>query len=121
MFTVSEHRNVLARIVRRTEASMHRQKPEDLVGTARPFTRAQYLDRRRDGRGVCVYGERAKAVRTPPVFRNAAPSIPRLYDALHDAKTREPLVCPTDTGSGGFTHRFFRVARSREEVVAQRD
>src|SRR5262249_25462570 len=43
------------------------------------------------------------------------------YDALHDAQTREVLVSPSDTGSGGFTHKFFRVARSREDVVAQRD
>jgi 4-hydroxyphenylacetate 3-monooxygenase len=31
------------------------------------------------------------------------------------------LTGPTDTGSGGYTHKFFRAARSREEVVAQRD
>ena len=31
------------------------------------------------------------------------------------------LTCPTDTGSGGYTHKFFRVARSREEVIGQRD
>ena len=31
------------------------------------------------------------------------------------------LTCPTDTGSGGFTHKFFRVARSREDVIGQRD
>src|SRR5262245_48789860 len=50
-----------------------------------------------------------------------ARSIARLYDALHDPQIREPLVSPTDTGSGGFTHKFFRVARSREDVVGQRD
>jgi 4-hydroxyphenylacetate 3-monooxygenase len=49
------------------------------------------------------------------------PSIARLYDALHDEKTRDLLTSPTDTGSGGFTHKFFRVARSRTDVVAQRD
>ena len=26
------------------------------------------------------------------------------------------LTCPTDTGSGGYTHRFFRVPRSREDL-----
>ncbi len=44
----------------------------------------------------------------------------RMRLVLHDARTREALVSPTDTGSGGFTHKFFRVARSREDVVAQR-
>ena len=28
------------------------------------------------------------------------------------------LTCPTDTGSGGYTHRYFRVPRSREDLVA---
>ena len=31
------------------------------------------------------------------------------------------LTCPTDTGSGGFTHKFFRVAHSREDLIGQRD
>jgi len=100
---------------------MHRQKPEDVIGAARPFTGAQYLESLRDDREVYVYGERVKDVTAHPAFRNAARSIARLYDALHDAQTREVLVSPSDTGSGGFTHKFFRVARSREDVVAQRD
>ena len=31
------------------------------------------------------------------------------------------LTAPTDTGSGGYTHKFFRAAHSREELLAQRD
>jgi len=31
------------------------------------------------------------------------------------------LTGPTDTGSGGYTHKFFRVARSQDDVVGQRD
>jgi 4-hydroxyphenylacetate 3-monooxygenase len=100
---------------------MYRQKPEDVIGVARPFTGAQYLESLRDGREVYVYGERVKDVTTHPAFRNSARSIARLYDALHDGQDRELLVAPTDTGSGSFTHKFFRVARSREDVVAQRD
>jgi 4-hydroxyphenylacetate 3-monooxygenase len=100
---------------------MYRQKPEDVIGAARPFTGAQYLESLRDGREVYVYGDRVKDVTTHPAFRNTARSIARLYDALHDPETRELLVSPTDTGSGGFTHKFFRVARSREDVVGQRD
>ena len=37
---------------------------------------------------------------THPAFRNAARTIARLYDALHDPKQRDVLTCPTDTGSG---------------------
>jgi 4-hydroxyphenylacetate 3-monooxygenase len=31
------------------------------------------------------------------------------------------LTCPTDTGSGGYTHRYFRPQTSAEELVAARD
>jgi len=68
-----------------------------------------------------VYGERVEDVTTHPAFRNAARSIARLYDALHDPKTKDILTWSTDTGSGGFTHKFFRAARSRDELIAQRD
>jgi len=88
-------------------------KSEDAIKTkGRPFTGAEYLESLRDGREVYVYGERVKDVTTHPAFRNAARSIARLYDALHDEKTKGLLTSPTDTGSGGFTHKFFRAARS---------
>ena len=35
--------------------------------------------------------------------------------------TKDVLTAPTDTGSGGYTHKFFKAARSREDVIAQRD
>src|ERR1700751_1097564 len=101
---------------------MDRIKSEDFIaGKNRPFTGAEYLESLRDGREIYIYGERVDNVTTHPAFRNTARSIARLYDALHDPKTRGVLVAPTDTGSGGFTHKFFKAARSREDVVAQRD
>ena len=97
-------------------------KSEDVIAAkGRPFTGAEYLASLRDGRDVYIYGERIDDVTTHPAFRNAARSIARLYDALHDAKTKDLLTWPTDTGSGGYTHKFFRAARSREELIAQRD
>jgi len=101
---------------------MSRMKSEDAIGAkARPFTGAEYLASLRDEREVYIYGERVEDITTHPAFRNAARSVARLYDALHDPKTKPVLTCPTDTGSGGFTHKYFRVAHSREDVVAQRD
>ena len=100
---------------------MNRQKPEDVIGAARPFTGAQYLESLRDGREVYIYGEKVDDVTTHPAFRNAVRSIARLYDALHDDKQKAVLTCPTDTGSGAFTHKFYRVARSREDLLGQRD
>src|SRR6202007_395458 len=86
-----------------------------------PMTGDEYLQSLRDGREVYIYGERVEDVTTHPAFRNTARSIARLYDALHDPRSQGVLTCPTDTGSGGYTHKYFRVARSREDVVAQRD
>src|ERR1700689_3221544 len=97
-------------------------RPEDiLAGKNRPFTGAEYIESLRDGREVYIYGERVKDVTTHPAFRNAAASIALLYDALHDEKTKAVLTAPTDTGSSGYTHKFFKVAKSREDVIAQRD
>src|ERR671939_796309 len=101
---------------------MRTTRAEEAIGhKGRPFTGAEYLESLRDGREVWIYGERVEDVTTHPAFRNAARSIARLYDALHDPKQKDALTCPTDTGSGGFTHKFFRVARSREDLIAQRE
>ena len=100
---------------------MERHKPEDVIGGARPFTGREYLESLRDGRKVYIYGAGVKDVTVHPAFRNAARSVARLYDALHDEMQKAVLTCPTDTGPGSFTHKFFRVARSREDLVGQRD
>src|SRR5438093_1757467 len=100
---------------------MARKRPEDIIGAARPFTGKQFLESLRDEREVYIYGERVKDVTTHPAFRNAARNMARLYDALHDPGQQAALTCPTDTGSGTFTHKFFRVARSREELLGARD
>jgi 4-hydroxyphenylacetate 3-monooxygenase len=98
------------------------QNPEMLVKEKkRPFTGSEFLQSLRDGREVYVYGERARDVTKHPAFRNAAISVAKLYDALHDPATKDVLTTTTDTGSGGYTHRFFKAARSRDDVVKQRD
>ena len=97
-------------------------RPEDAIaGKQRPFTGAEYLESLRDGREVYIYGERVKDVTTHPAFRNAARSVAKLYDALHAEATKGILTAPTNTGNGGYTHRFFKPARSREDLTAQRD
>ena len=97
-------------------------RPEAIVaGKKRPFTGAEFLESLRDGREVYIYGERVKDVTTHPAFRNSAASVAMLYDALHAEPYKDVLTAPTDTGSGGYTHKFFKAARSREDVIAQRD
>ncbi|HEX3244700.1 MAG TPA: 4-hydroxyphenylacetate 3-hydroxylase N-terminal domain-containing protein [Chloroflexota bacterium] len=87
----------------------------------RPFTGDEYLESLRDGREIWIYGERVKDVTTHPAFRNSARMIARLYDALHDPAQKAVLTTETDTGSGGFTHPFFKAPRTSEELVASRD
>ncbi|HEY5210057.1 MAG TPA: 4-hydroxyphenylacetate 3-hydroxylase N-terminal domain-containing protein [Stellaceae bacterium] len=97
-------------------------KPEDCIADKqRPYTGAEYRQSLRDGRAVYIDGERVADVTTHPAFRNSVRSLSRLYDSLHDPKTKDLLTAPTDTGSGGYTFRYFRYQRSREEMVASRD
>src|SRR5947208_5007011 len=95
----------------------------DLMHTAptRPLTGEEFLDSLRGGREIWVYGERVKDVTTHPAFRNPARMLARLYDALHEPATRGVLTCVTDTGSGGYTHKYFRAPRSAEDLVGARD
>ena len=69
----------------------------------RPFTGKEFLDSLRDGREIWIYGQRVPDVTAHPAFRNPARMVARLYDALHDAASRDVLTCPTDTGSGDAT------------------
>ena len=87
----------------------------------RPLTGTEYLDSLRDSREIYIYGERVSNITTHPAFRNSCRMVARLYDALHAPETKDALTCPTDTGNGGFTHKFFRVDRSAEETLQTRD
>ena len=98
--------------------------PRDRVNTAprvRPMTGDEYLESIRDGREIWIYGERVKDVTTHPAFRNTVRMIARLYDALHDPARQAVLTTETDTGSGGFTHRFYKATRNADELVGARD
>jgi 4-hydroxyphenylacetate 3-monooxygenase len=85
------------------------------------MTGDEYLDSIRDGREIWIYGERVKDVTTHPAFRNTARMIARLYDALHDPVRKDILTAPTDTGSGGATHKFYLPSKNAEELVGARD
>src|SRR6266849_2156615 len=87
---------------------MDTQAPSTAPGRPRPFTGKEFLESLRDGREIWIYGERVEDVTTHPAFRNPARMLARLYDALHEPATQAMLTCATDTGSGGYTHRYFR-------------
>src|SRR5438874_13360472 len=86
----------------------------------RPFTSQEYFESLRDGREIWIYGERVKDVTTHPAFRNTVRMLARLYDALHDER-KSVLCCETDTGNGGYTHKFFKAPRNTEEIIGTRD
>lgn len=95
-------------------------RPEDHIAEkGRAFTGAEYLDSLRDGRSVYIYGEKVDDLVDHPAFRNSVRSIARLYDGLHDAATKDILTCPADSPSGNPTQRYFRVARSAEDLCSQ--
>ena len=95
--------------------------PENtLKGKNRPFNGKEYIESLQDEREIYIYGERVKDVTKHPAFRNSVQSIARLYDALHSSESKEILTCDTDTGSGGYTHRFFRYATNSDDLFAQR-
>lgn len=93
--------------------------PATTSGTqTRPLTGQEYVESLQDDREIYLYGERVKDITTHPAFQNPVRMTARLYDALHDPRKRDVLTAPTDTGSGGYTHRFFTTSHSAEDLVA---
>ena len=90
-------------------------------GRARPLTGDEYLESVRDGREIWIYGERVRDVTAHPAFRNTARMLARFYDSLHDPARQATITIETDTGSGGYTHRYYRAPRDAGELVAARD
>lgn len=85
----------------------------------RPFTGEEYLASLRDDREVYINGERVRDITTHPAFSNSARSMANLYDALHDPEQKDILCWDTDTGNDGYTHKFFRYARTAAELKEQ--
>ena len=78
----------------------------------KPLTGEEYLESLRDGREVWIDGEKVADVTEHPAFRNAARSVARLYDALHDPARRH-----ADDGRRGIrTHKFFEPSYSSQEL-----
>jgi 4-hydroxyphenylacetate 3-monooxygenase len=100
---------------------MSTETPTQTATRTQPFTGAEYLESLRDGREIWIYGERVKDVTAHPAFRNTVRMLARLYDALHDPARKDILTTETDTGNGGFTHKFYKAPRNVEELVGARD
>lgn len=84
----------------------------------RPLTGAEYIESLRDDRSVYIYGERVRDVTAHAAFRNSVRMTARLYDALHDPEKSKILTTRTDTGSDGYTHRFFTTPTCADDLVA---
>lgn len=98
----------------------HQDNPSAAAGqrSTRPLTGAEYIESLHDGREIYLYGEQVKDVTTHPAFVNPVRMTARLYDSLHDPVQSKEIVAPADTGSAGFTHRFFTTPHSVDDLVA---
>lgn len=105
----------------KTKAASNSSNAEPMASSPHPLTGAEFLESLRDRRQVYVYGEQVSDVTTHPAFRNAARTIARMYDALHDPELQETLTRETDTGSHTRTHKFFVPSRSAQELLEARD
>jgi aromatic ring hydroxylase len=83
------------------------------------LTGEEYLESLRDGREVWIDGERVDDVTEHPAFRNAARSVARLYDALHDPATAEMMTA--EDRHGITTHKFFMPSYKVEDLLASRE
>jgi len=67
-------------------------------------------------REVYLYGDRVKDVTTHPAFRNSVRMTARLYNALHDQKTRDVLNLPDGHRHGGYIPCGSFVLRARQRT-----
>ncbi|MEM9778210.1 MAG: 4-hydroxyphenylacetate 3-hydroxylase N-terminal domain-containing protein, partial [Chloroflexota bacterium] len=82
------------------------------------MTGESYLASLNDGREIWFDGEKVQNVTEHPAFRNAARSMARLYDALHDPNLQEDLT--TVDKFGNRTHRFFTPSYSNADLAKSR-
>ena len=82
------------------------------------LTGQSYLESLDDGREIWFDGEIIGNVVEHPAFRNAARSMARLYDALHDPALQEELT--TVDHFGNRTHHFFTPAYSADDLHKSR-
>ena len=89
---------------------------------SRPMNGDEYIESLQ-GRAPDLHPRRDASTTSRRTRRSATAcgSIARLYNALHDPATKDELTTETDTGSGGYTHPFFKAPHSAEDLVAGRD
>ncbi|MEM7541885.1 MAG: 4-hydroxyphenylacetate 3-hydroxylase N-terminal domain-containing protein [Pseudomonadota bacterium] len=97
------------------------QLAEKALPTVTPFDGEEFLDSIRGSRDIWIYGEKVRDVTTHPAFRNSARMLARMYDGLHDPEQAKTLTTDTDTGNGAFTHHFYKVSRSVDDLIGSRD
>jgi 4-hydroxyphenylacetate 3-monooxygenase len=91
----------------------------DVVTGDRLLTGRAYLDSLNDGREVWIAGERVDDVTVHSAFRNAARSVARLYDAMHDPAHRDVLVA--EDRHGMRTHPFFMPSYTTQDLLNARE
>lgn len=94
-------------------------RPKDAAGAPsfsfEGMTGEEYLESLRDGRRVYYDGQPVEDVTKHPAYRNAARSVARLYDKLHDESVRDTLL--KQDRRGIWTHKFFAPSYSPQDLV----
>lgn len=99
----------------RTGMAMTHDAVPAVTDTVRePPTGADYLESLRDGRVFYFDGKRVDDVTTHPAFTNAAHSVARMYDALHDPDKRDTLTFVTERGTR--SHAFYKMPTSTQDL-----
>ncbi len=83
------------------------------------LTGDEYLKSLDDGREIWFDGKKIKNIANHLAFRNAARSIARFYDQLHDPSVQDELLLVDQYDI--VTHKFFAPSYSSEELIAARD
>jgi 4-hydroxyphenylacetate 3-monooxygenase len=78
------------------------------------LTGDEYLESIRDGRRVCIGGERVEDVTVHPAFRNAARSFAMIYDRKRAPENRELMSFEED---GERYSTYFLLPRTREDLL----
>jgi 4-hydroxyphenylacetate 3-monooxygenase len=83
------------------------------------FSGREFIESLDDGREVWFRGERVRNVPAHAGFRMAARSIARLYDTLRDPELARTVAWTTERGA--LSHKAFRIARTRQQLLERAD
>ncbi len=120
MNEISKHSKAKQVATTKTERSAQRTNKKYLSGKHNNelYTGAEFLESLDDGRKVWFDGEKISTISKHPAFKNAALSVARFYDSLHNPELEDDLLLVDSFGIT--THKFFAPSYTNQELDAAR-